>query len=302
VYPLLRPRANEFLLEVITSFVLVVTGLASSVAGQEVPAGLPQPPQAARGQNAGAAPSGGPLDQAVVDRGHQAFTQNCGFCHGADARGGAEDGPDLTHSAMIVSDASGQQLSAFLKVGKPPKMPSFSNLTDEEVTEIATYLRIQAAAGRGRRVDIVIVGDPKAGEAYFSGSGKCNTCHSVTGDLKGIGGKYTSLMLEGRIVLPRGSGGYPGRIFPGQQAGPPDLPQTVTVTPTSGGALSGTLVYVSDFYVTLRDASGITHTFSRNGDSPRVVIKDPLQGHLDMMKKLTDKDMHDLTAYLVTLK
>lgn len=257
---------------------------------------------AAIGLSTRASGQGGPIDRATLDRGRQTFTQNCGFCHGADARGGAEGGPDLTGSSVLAGDAPSQQLSAFLKVGKPPKMPPFADLTEEQVSDIATYVRSQTAVRGGRKGEVAIVGDAKAGEAYFSGPGKCNTCHSVTGDLKGIGGKYTSLMLEGRIVLPRGSGGYPGLIFPGQQAGPPDLPRTVKVTPASGKALSGDLIYISDFYVILRDSDGIPHTFARDGDVPKVEIKDPLQGHLDLMKRLTDKDMHDLTAYLVTLK
>ena len=59
---------------------------------------------------------------------------------------------------------------------------------------------------------------------------------------------------------------------------------------------------IDDFIVTLMDADGVTHTFRRDGDTPKVEVRDPLQGHKDLLKVYTDKDIHDVTAYLVTLK
>jgi len=43
-------------------------------------------------------------------------------------------------------------------------------------------------------------------------------------------------------------------------------------------------------------------TFRRNGDTPKIEIHDPMKGHRDLLAQYTDKDMHDVTAYLVTLK
>ena len=59
---------------------------------------------------------------------------------------------------------------------------------------------------------------------------------------------------------------------------------------------------MTDFNVTLLDAQGVRRTFARDGDVPKVEITDPLQAHLDLMRTLTDEHMHDLTAYLVTVK
>ena len=140
----------------------------------------------------------------------------------------------------------------------------------------------------------------KAGETYFNGAGRCSTCHSPTGDLKGIGSRLTPAVIQGRLVLPRGGGTYPPSY-----SSPPDpkeAARTVTITQPSGEQMSGTLIYLTDFIVTLRDGAGIQHTFARAGDVPKVEVVDPLQYHLDHMRRLTDKDMHDLTAYLVTLK
>ncbi len=244
------------------------------------------------------------IDPAAVNSGRLTFITNCSFCHGSDARGGAEGGPDLTRSAIVAGDPTGQQLNAFLKTGRPPKMPPFS-LSDADVAAISAFLQSQILAVMrtiGSDARAMLVGDAKAGEAYFNGAGKCTTCHSVTGDLKGIGAKYDPQMLQGRMVLPRGHGGYPNHDYPGQPGGPQDVLRNATVTLANGQVASGEVVYISDYFVTMRDASGVWHTFARDGDSPKVEIKDPLQAHLDLLAKLTDKNMHDLTAYLVTLK
>lgn len=264
---------------------------------------MAQAPVAA-GQGAPGAVATPQIDPAAVNSGRLIFVTNCSFCHGSDARGGAEGGPDLTRSAIVAGDPTGQQLNAFLKVGRPPKMPPF-NLSDSDVSAVSAFLQSQILTvmrTTGSDQKAMLVGDAKAGEAYFNGPGKCTNCHSITGDLKGIGAKYDPQMLQGRMVLPRGHGGYPNHDFPGQPGGSQDVLRTATVTLADGQVTSGELVYISDYYVTLRDASGAWHTFARDGDSPKVEIKDPLQAHLDLLGRLTDKNMHDLTAYLVTLK
>lgn len=262
----------------------IVISLALSLSAQQPPAG-----------GRGGPPPGPPVDPAAAERGRLFFAQTCSFCHGIDARGGAEGGSDLTRSAIVLADSTGAQLGQFLQVGRPEKkMPAFP-LPPGQVSDLAMFLRSATAAG-GRGPAAIVVGDAKAGAAFFHGAGNCATCHSTTGDLKGIGSRYPTAALQGRIVLPRGRGGYPGR---GSEIAPF---RSVTVTLPSGERRTGTLVSVSIFEVTLQDASGARHTFTRNQDVPKVEIKDPLQAHLDLMATLTDKAMHDLTAYLVTLR
>jgi cytochrome c oxidase cbb3-type subunit 3 len=138
------------------------------------------------------------------------------------------------------------------------------------------------------------VGDAAAGETYFKA--KCATCHSVTGDLKGIGGKFAEPRdLQQMFVMPGGGGR--GR---GAPANVP--PTTVTVTPSSGQKAEGRLVRVDDFIVTLADADGTQHTFRREGDKPKVEIHDPLKPHKDLLRVYSDRDIHNVTAYLVTVK
>jgi mono/diheme cytochrome c family protein len=241
-------------------------------------------------------------EQAAVDRGQQLLSTQCGFCHGTNARGGS-GGPDLTRSALVQSDDGGRQLGEFLRVGRPDKgMPRFE-LTEAQVSDLAAYLHdaIHSVANRrAYRILDVLTGDPKAGQAYFNGAGNCRSCHAPDRDLKGVGAKYDPPTLQGRMVLPR------GRVL--AQGAPPEPPyldpNAIKATVTAGGeTVTGAIVRLTDFDVMLYDAqSQRMRSFLRNGDTPRVVVSDPLQAHMDQLKKWTDADMHNVTAYLATLK
>jgi mono/diheme cytochrome c family protein len=227
----------------------------------------------------------------------------CGFCHGANARGGS-GGPDLTRSTVVQSDEDGRQLGEFLAVGRPDKgMPKF-DLPRAQVSDIAAFLHSSIYLNANRRLykilDIV-VGDPRAGEAYFNGAGRCSTCHSAAKDLKGVGAKYEPATLQGRLLLPRGRERAAGSAAVPLYADPTSV--TVAVTPPSGATVSGGLVRLTDFEVTLYDtATGQMRSWLRDGDTPRVVIVDPLQAHMDQLPRWTDADMHNMTAYLASLK
>jgi mono/diheme cytochrome c family protein len=238
-------------------------------------------------------PARPPADPAVVARGRQIFSANCSFCHGSDARGG-EGGPNLIRSELVLDDHNGELIATVVQNGRLDKgMPKF-DLAKEDIASIATFIHSMPVGGRAATTGTVnpLVGDAKAGEAYFNGAGKCTTCHSITGDLAGIGTKYTDVRaLQGAMLSgePRGESS--------------EVPhKTVTVTLRDGQTVEGTLYQVDDFIVSLVDANGNYHSYARQGESPKVVIKDPLQPHLDMLQTLKDDDIHNLAAYLVTLK
>jgi cytochrome c oxidase cbb3-type subunit 3 len=266
----------------------------------------PTPPAqpAGRGRGEGPAPAGGrgrgpSFDQAAIARAKPVYEPQCGFCHGNDARGRA-GGPDLARSLVVLADTGGKELSGFLRTGRPDRgMPAFPGLTNQEIADIAEFLheRLEAARSRAATDTMAsLVGDAKAGAAYFTGPGRCATCHSVTGDLAGIGAKYDPPTLQGRIVNPRPGGGRGQAVVSARAA------RTVVVTLGGGQTVSGVLDFLSEFAVTLIEPSGARRSFTRDGDVPKVVVTDPLQVHFEMLRTFRDKDMQDLTAYLWTLK
>jgi cytochrome c oxidase cbb3-type subunit 3 len=234
-------------------------------------------------------------DAAAAVRGEKLYTPNCGFCHGDKARGAG--GPNLVRSEVVLHDEKGETIGAVVSQGRADKgMPAFPALTKDQVYDIAQYLHLQVelVANRGlyKRLNIV-TGNPQAGEAYFKGAGGCTACHSISGDLAHLGTRYQPEALQNRFVWPaagRGGGGRGGR-----GAGP-----QITVTLANGQVIKGTLRRIDDVDVSLYDSDGNYHSW------PRAEVKvdqpDPLAGHRKLLETLTDADMHNLTAYLVTLK
>jgi cytochrome c oxidase cbb3-type subunit III len=239
-------------------------------------------------------------DPASVERGQKTFVATCGFCHGSHATGG-EKGPDLLRSVLVLDDENGKSIGHMILKGRPDKgMPKFV-MTEQQISDIANFLHnsISAAAQRDTyKILDIVTGDPKAGEAYFNGAGKCNSCHSVTGDLKGIGAKYEPVKLQDKLLMPRDRSSEVGPGSPAQNKSA----VSVTVTFPSGESFNGNLVSIDDFTVALKDANGKYQSFTRKGDTPRVEIHNPLKAHSDMLMQYTDRHIHNLTAYLVSLK
>jgi cytochrome c oxidase cbb3-type subunit III len=242
-------------------------------------------------------------DPAVVARGKSLYEINCRSCHGADLRGGEQGGPNLLRAQATLNDKAGELIYPIVREGRRnpgmPQMPSFP-LPQDDVKAIAEYIHsVLATAQRQggpppgpRPVLNLLVGDATAGKTYFDA--KCSSCHSVTGDLKGIGGRTTDVMQLQNNWLAGTSGGGRG--------GGNATPVTVTVTPPSGPKVEGRLNRIDDFIVIVNLEDGSSRSFRRDGDNPKVEVRDPRDPHRKLLPEYTDKDIHDVTAYLVTLK
>ena len=240
-------------------------------------------------------------DPAKVQKGKQIFTSTCGFCHGATALGG-EGGPNLVRSVLVLHDDNGSNIGPVILHGRPGKgMPSFASMTPEQISDIAAFLksRIQAAANRGTyQIQNLITGNADEGKAFFNGNGKCSTCHSVTGDLAGIAKKYQPDVLMSLILYP---------IPPGKTKAdlPPAARETAVVTDAKGDKVSGTLEHLDDFNVAVQDDSGNYHSWNRDGngdDGLKIDVHNPLQAHVNVVKTISNKDLHNVLTYLETLK
>jgi cytochrome c oxidase cbb3-type subunit III len=227
-----------------------------------------------------------------IRSGESRFAAQCGFCHGRDAAGG-ETGPDLTRSPLVAEDNRGDKIGPLLRAGRPDAgMPSFK-LSDAEANSIIAFVHSQmdkfATLGGGRRaVDPadLATGNAADGRAYFNGAGGCAGCHSVTGDLAGIAARYEGLALLQRMLHPTGRPA-------------PALPKA-TFTLASGQTIVAPLAGEDEFSVTILDPLGARQTYKR--DAVKVKIENPLSAHFDQLGKYTDADMHNVYAYLATLK
>src|SRR5215475_158965 len=237
------------------------------------------------------------VDAAAADRGKKIWAAECINCHGTNARG-TERGANMVRSELVLRDRNGNEIGPYLRKGHPTQSgaPS-SNFSQAQIEELSHFIHQRVYDTlRGSpifEVQNVLTGDPKAGEAYFNGEGKCNTCHSPSGDLAGIGKRYNPAALQQRFLFPnagaRGRGAKPAK------------PVTLTVTAPSGAEVSGVLVHLDDFNVSLRDSSGEYHSWKRTPEL-KVVKNDPFAAHIELLDKYTDKNMHDIVAYLESLK
>lgn len=220
-------------------------------------------------------------------RGKKQFAQSCGFCHGPDATGAR--GPDLLRSALVAHDQKGEMIGEVIRNGRPDKgMPAIP-ASDEQIAEIAAFLHARALEALNSSgvpndypVEKLLTGNADAGKAFFEGAGGCKNCHSATGDLAGVANKYSSIELEARML-------YPG----GQK-------KSAVVTLPTGEQIRGLLVHADDFMIGVRDQSGWYRSFSRS--KVRVEIQDPLEAHRKLLDKLTQADVHNLFAYVYSLK
>ncbi len=270
------------------AFLAAIAGLAAYQGRQlHIYAATGQAP--ATTQNAGPTHGGDtPPSSAAAAAGGSLFQQNCAFCHGRDA-GGGETGPDLTRSKLVTADVGGDKIGDVVLHGRPDKgMPAF-NFSGEQIADLAAFIHAEqtkamAQSGKRKGVDVsdLQTGNVEAGKAYFNGPGGCATCHSPTGDLAGIASKYEGLQLEERMLYPK------------------DVKSKVTVTLRSGETVAGTLEYLDEFTVGLRDATG-TYRSWRVSDV-KVKVDSPVDAHVALFSKYTDADIHNLMAYIQTLR
>jgi cytochrome c oxidase cbb3-type subunit 3 len=273
----------------IRRWLLLLAGLAVSAT---LSSGFSSAQTAAPASRTQAPGKGGPAGlkhypPAVIERGRAMFGQDCSFCHGKDA-GGGESGPDLTRSRLVTADVGGNKIGAVIRGGRPDKgMPPF-NLSDAQIAGLVAFIHTQqdAAAKKGGRkgVDVADLqtGSVAAGKQYFEGAGGCAACHSPAGDLSGVASRYQGLELEQQMLYPK------------------NAKPKVTVTLSSGETITGTVDYLDEFTIGVIDQTD-TYRSWRTGDV-QYKVDAGLDAHSELLAKYTDDDIHNLMAYLQTLR
>jgi cytochrome c oxidase cbb3-type subunit 3 len=230
-------------------------------------------------------------DTPVVARGRGAYISACGFCHGNDATGNRA--PDLIRSTLVNHDDNGNLIGPMIKNGRPDKgMPGLP-LAQQQISDIVAFLHFRvkeslssASVPRDYPLEKLLTGDAAQGKSYFESAGGCSGCHSPTGDLAGVAKKYSPIDLQSRFLYP--------------QSRRQTVQRTVTVKLPSGQQFEGRLLHLDEFDVAMRDANGQYHSWPRA--NVEVTIHDPLAAHRALLDKYTDTDVHNLFAYLETLK
>jgi cytochrome c oxidase cbb3-type subunit 3 len=242
-------------------------------------------------------------DPAQIAHGKALYGVNCAGCHGVDLRGGDLGGPNLLRSQVALSDENGELILPIIQGSRRESgMPAIP-ISQEDAMAVAAYIRsvVETLGSQGRPPSIgmeapsILVGDAAAGQAYFAQ--KCASCHSATGDLQGVASRFSDPKALQTVWVAGGR-----RRFLRAASVPARRAVTVSVTLPSGERIEGRLARIDDFLVTVLFEDGSTRTIPREGGVPKVEIHDPMQAHRDLLAVYTDKDVHDVTAYLVTLK
>jgi mono/diheme cytochrome c family protein len=236
------------------------------------------------------------VDEDAAARGKSLYIAQCITCHGPRARGG-ERGPDLVRSLVVLHDRYGNTIGPYLTKDHP-NAKSFT-LTPEQMVDLSHFLHQQVGdtlrTGPFNHVLNILVGDPREGKAFFDGPGKCSRCHSTTGDLAHIGSKYDPEVLQLKVVFPQTA------AFGRRTSVNSRKPVTVTVTTPNGESVTGVLDDIDDFNVSLHDETGRYRSFQR-GPEVKVEKHDPYAAHVGLLDRYSDKDIHDVVAYLETFK
>lgn len=299
---------------------------AGAQAGPPAPPGGQAPPPAAPGAPAAPGRQGGggrgatfpaqqrpPGDPAVIARGATLYGIHCRACHGVDLRGGDIGGPNLLRSQLALNDQEGELIGPVITGGRQnpgmPVMPPLP-LSPDDIKAVAAHVHAVQATMRGQgspppgteKPPDILVGDAAAGQAYFQAN--CSKCHSSSGDLQGLASRVADpVQLQNLWVGGGGGGGGRGRGGAADPGAPPDRRQaTVVVTQPNGQKIEGRLDRIDDFMVLLTTADGVQKSIGRSGDVPKVEVRDPMTGHRQLLARYTDRDIHNVTAYLVTLK
>jgi cytochrome c oxidase cbb3-type subunit 3 len=288
------------------SFFIAITVMA------QPPATPPQGTQegGGRGGRGGGARRGGftqftrPLaSQDVLARGKGLYESNCASCHASDMRG-TEKGTRLLRSLTSLNDKKGELIGKAISEHDPK-----INLINDDTVAVAEYIHsiLATTSGQGSppgrnptglKLEI-LVGDAKAGQRYFDTV--CARCHSPLGDLKGLATKFPEprSLQNAWVAGAAAANPFGGRGGAGGAGNP------VTVTMADGSKLEGKLVRRDDFLVILTLPDGTRKSIARHDGVPKVEVKDPNEAHKKMVLEMDDpenKNLHDVTAYLATLK
>ncbi len=193
-------------------------------------------------------------------------------------------------SSLVRHDDNGNLIGPVIREGRPSKGMPAVGLNEAQIADVVAFLKWQLdETSRANPSDPhelslqrLLTGSAGAGKSFFNGAGECSHCHSPSGDLAGIAKKYAPADLQAHFLYP------------------PDIPKTATITTRGGKELTGELVYHDPFSIAIKDHDGWYRSWPSS--DVKFQIHDPLAAHLKLLHQYTEADVHNLFAYLETLK
>jgi len=216
--------------------------------------------------------------------GGKLFERNCAVCHGIDGKGGR--GPGLNRPSLAHAPDD-EALRRIIADGIPPEMPEGWFLTDDDLANVAAYVR-----SLGKLPAEAVPGDAGRGRQQYTQSG-CSGCHVVQGEgggygvsLSDIGSRRNAAYIRNALINPAAS-----------------LPEgflLVQVSTESGRKIRGVRLNEDTFTIQLKDASGQILSFRKS--SLKELQKLRGESPMPSYQALTPTALQDLIAYLVSLR
>ena len=192
-------------------------------------------------------------------------------------------------SDLVTSDVRGNKIGVVVRNGRPENgMPAFK-LSPQEIYRAGRFPSCpeeksdrSPADAAGWRSAIFKPAMSRRANNISMVREPARPAILPTGDLAGVARRYRGLELEKRMLYPN------------------DAPATVTVTLPSGQTVSGKLSYQDEFTIGLTDDAGWYQSWPTS--QVKYTINAPAEAHVELLGKYTDDDVHNLMAYLQTLR
>ena len=221
-----------------------------------------------------------------IGHGARLFAVNCALCHGPKGTGGR--GADLARPRLTraIDDAA---LFQIVHDGIPcTEMPANRAMTDHEMWQVIAYVRTLGRAAAER-----VAGDAASGAGVFRSKG-CMGCHAIGAN----GGRMGPPLAE---VGERRSAAYLRAALLDPAANLPDGFTMAEITTAAGEHITGIVLNEDTFALQMRDLTGNLHSFWKQ-DLTALEEHDDRTPMPSFRGRLTDRELHDLVAYLVSLR
>ena len=229
---------------------------------------------------------GGDYERADIERGAQLYDEFCSNCHGDEGDG---VGNVNLKAGQFRQASTDQNFRRILTRGIPGTAMPPGDYGDTDLLAIISYVRTMRDYDGG----VVTLGDAGRGRVVFEGKGECTSCHRVAGngsrlapDLTSVGAIRGAGSMRETLLDPTGS------ILP--------VNRQVRVVTRGGSEITGRRLNEDTYTIQILDDQERLISFDKvDLQEVTVLSASPMPSYAD---SLTEEELADVLAYLVTLK